>query len=47
ELSILRKTSIVQFDPTQINGGLALEYENLRLSNSDNSLDLQDQIMLL
>ncbi|CAG8840140.1 22674_t:CDS:1, partial [Cetraspora pellucida] len=47
ELSILRKTSIVQFDPTQINSGLALEYKNLRLSNSDNSLDLQDQIMLL
>ncbi|CAG8673859.1 12373_t:CDS:1, partial [Cetraspora pellucida] len=47
ELSILRKTLIVQFDPTQINGRLALEYENFRLSNSDNSLDLQDQIMLL
>ncbi|CAG8818871.1 2665_t:CDS:2, partial [Cetraspora pellucida] len=47
ELSILRKTSIVQFDPAQINGGLALEYENLVLSNSDDNLNLQDQIMLL
>ncbi|CAG8843817.1 41214_t:CDS:2, partial [Gigaspora margarita] len=47
ELSIIRKTSIVQFDPAQIDGGLALDYENLVLSNLDNSLDLQNQIMLL
>ncbi|CAG8578193.1 12339_t:CDS:2, partial [Dentiscutata heterogama] len=47
ELSILHKTSIVQFNPAQINSGLALEYENLVLSNSDDNLNLQDQIMLL
>ncbi|CAG8518947.1 9250_t:CDS:2, partial [Scutellospora calospora] len=47
ELSILCKTSVVQFNPAQINSRLALEYENLVLSNSDDILNLQDQIMLL
>ncbi|CAG8797630.1 17014_t:CDS:1, partial [Cetraspora pellucida] len=47
ELFILRKTSIVQFNPAQINGGLVLEYKNLVLLNSDDNLNLQDQIMLL
>ncbi|CAG8526753.1 7102_t:CDS:2, partial [Scutellospora calospora] len=47
ELTILRRSSIVQFDTTQISGALTLNIEDNQNLNSEYNQDLLNQLMLL